>query len=356
MSKIGLYIHVPFCLRKCPYCDFYSVPFDDSLSEQYSRAVVRNIAAYGGEFDTVYFGGGTPILLADKIGTMLSAANVAKDAEITVECNPREMLPKTLETLLRAGVNRISVGVQSLNDTELAALGRRHDAQTAERAVIAAKQAGFDNISADLMLAVPRQTAESLSETLERLCALPITHVSAYMLKIEPNTPFGKNPPPLPDDDTMADMYLQAVRTFADNGFPQYEISNFAISGYECRHNMKYWRREEYLGIGAAAHSFYGGKRFFVKRSIEEFIAAGKQPEQPEGELPNEREIYEERVMLGLRLSEGISAELYKPFENALRLVPGQYYELHGGRLSLTAEGFAVSNEIISLLLANANI
>lgn len=347
----GLYIHIPFCLSKCPYCDFYSVRFDGSLAERYSRAVIRNISAYGGEFDSVYFGGGTPILIADKIGEILGAVNFTRDAEITVECNPCEMTEGTLQTLLRAGVNRLSVGVQSLDDRVLEALGRRHDALTAENAIIAAKKAGFGNISADIMLAVPRQTAESLNDTLERLAELPLTHISAYMLKIEPSTPFGRNPPILPDDDETADMYLQTVRVLAKHGFGQYEISNFAKEGFECRHNLKYWRREEYLGIGAAAHSLYGGRRFYVERDAEGFIAAERQRELPEGEPPGDREIYEERVMLGLRLAEGITEELYKPLLKELEHVPERYYTLNGGRLALTADGFAVSNAIIAALL-----
>jgi oxygen-independent coproporphyrinogen-3 oxidase len=351
MNKIGLYVHVPFCRGKCPYCDFYSVNYDKAAAESYAKAVVRNIIAYGGSFDTVYFGGGTPILLADRLGEILSAADIESGAEITAECNPCEMNPRTLETLLKAGVNRISVGVQSLDDSELSALGRRHDAKTAEQAILAAKSAGFDNISADLMLAVPNQTYDSLSRTIDRLCKLPLTHISAYMLKIEPNTAFGKNTPVLPDEDLTADLYLQTVRSFAENSFGQYEISNFAKKGFECRHNLKYWRREEYLGIGPAAHSFLGGRRFYVNRDLAAFIRSERQEEQTEDENINE---YEERVMLGLRLNEGISEELWKPLEGKLKLVPKNYYTLKNGRLSLTAEGFLVSNEIISLLLADS--
>ena len=344
---------MPFCPSKCPYCDFYSVPFDESLSERYAGAVIRNIRAYGGEFDSVYFGGGTPILIADKLGEVLKAANIAKGAEITAECNPREMTEKALETLLNAGVNRLSAGVQSLDDEVLKALGRRHDSQTAEKAIITAKQTGLVNISADIMLATPRQTADSLGETLERLNELPLAHISAYMLKIEPNTPFGRNPPILPDDDETADIYLRTVSALERYGFKQYEISNFARAGFECRHNLKYWHREEYLGIGAAAHSLYEGRRFYVERDAEGFISAERQRELSEGDIPDEREVYEEKVMLGLRLSEGIAEELYKPLSDRLKYIPERYYRQKDGRLSLTAEGFAVSNAIISTLLSD---
>ncbi len=359
MNK-GLYIHIPFCRKKCLYCDFYSVALQDGFAERYTEAVRRNIAAYSGAcnttlrshhpFDTVYFGGGTPILLAPYLGEMLSAANIAKDAEITAECNPCEMTDEALFALLKAGVNRISVGMQSLYDNELQALGRRHDRDTAIRAIERAKAAGFSDISADLMLGIPQQTSESLAKTLDTLTALPITHISAYMLKIEPDTPFGRNTPDLPDEDSVADMYLQTVNALADKGFHQYEISNFAKRGFECRHNLKYWRREEYLGIGPAAHSFLNGRRFAVKRDLEEFLGSPRQVELTTDEAPDE---YEERVMLGLRLSEGISEELWRPFGHALKLVPSNYYTIKGGRLALTAEGFLLSNEIISLLLSH---
>ncbi len=349
MNK-GLYIHIPFCRKKCAYCDFYSIPHSEELAERYTEAVIRNINAYGGKFDTVYFGGGTPILLAEHIGRMLKAADIAKGAEITAEANPCEMEPHTLETLLKAGVNRISVGVQSFCDKELSALGRRHDSNTARRAILAAKASGFDNISADLMLAVPHQTRDSLARTLDAMCGLPVSHISAYMLKIEPDTPFGRNPPKVPDEDSTADMYLQAVEALAQNGFAQYEISNFAVKGFECAHNLKYWRREEYLGIGPAAHSFCDGRRFAVARDVEDFMNSPVQKELLTDEAPDE---YEERVMLGLRLSEGIEESLWKPFEAKLRRVPKNYYRIENGRLSLTAEGFLLSNEIISLLLAD---
>ncbi len=347
----GLYIHVPFCRKKCLYCDFYSVALQDGLAEKYTEAVKRNIAAYGNmRFESVYFGGGTPILLAPYLGEMLKGASLSDNAEITAEANPCEMTDEALSALLKSGVNRISIGVQSLCDNELSALGRRHDSETAVRAIERAKKVGFSDISADLMLGIPQQTRESLAKTLDTLTALPITHVSAYMLKIEPNTPFGRNTPTLPDEDSVADMYLQTVNTLAAKGFHQYEISNFAKCGYSCRHNLKYWRREEYLGIGPAAHSFLDGRRFAVARDLDGFLNPPRQAELTTDDCPDK---YEESVMLGLRLSEGISEELWTPFRHALKLIPRNYYKLEGGRLSLTAEGFLLSNEIISLLLSH---
>lgn len=343
----GLYIHVPFCLTKCPYCDFYSVSYSRSAVREYAQAVMRNLSRYAEPFDTVYFGGGTPILAAEYVGEILSCVRLSGGAEVTVEANPCLCLPDTLSALKKGGVNRLSIGVQSLDGEELAALGRRHSAAQAENAVLAAESAGFDNISADIMLAVPRQTRASLSRTIARLAELPLTHISAYLLKIEPATPFGADPPETPDEDETAELYLHAVGELEAHGFAQYEISNFSKKGFESRHNLKYWRREEYLGIGAAAHSFYNEKRFAVPRDAAAFMAA---PVQPAVLTDGAPDINEERIMLGLRLAEGIPQELWKPHEKQLRFIPREYYEINDGRLSLTPRGFLLSNEIIALL------
>lgn len=351
MSNRGLYIHVPFCVRKCPYCDFYSTAGRDDIRAGYAAAVKRNLLEYPEQFGTVYFGGGTPNLIAEHMPAILQAVSAAPGAEISAECNPASASPETLRIMRRAGVNRISVGVQSLQDGELKKLGRLHNAAQAEELIIQARQAGFDSISADVMLGVPGQTADSLTDTLERLFRLPIQHISAYMLTLEPSTPFGKSPPAdMADEDAMADLYALCQRLCEAHGFHQYEISNFARDGFQCRHNLKYWRDEEYLGIGPAAHSFYGGKRFAVPRDIEAFITAQRQPTEITDEQPGD---HDERVMMGLRLAEGIPEELYKPLEKGLRLIPQEYYRLENGRLSLTGKGFPVYNYIVSLLLAH---
>ncbi len=347
----GLYIHVPFCRKKCPYCDFYSVGYREELAEEYAKAVIRNIHYYNEEYDTVYFGGGTPILMARHILQILAECEIKSGAEITVECNPLEMDEETLKILHECGVNRLSVGVQSANDCELKALGRSHTFEQARLAILMADSIGFSDISADLMIAVPNQTAETLKRSVKSLAELPITHVSAYLLKIEPNTVFGKNPPEnLPSEDETAELYLSAVSLLENAGFKQYEISNFAKAKFQSRHNLKYWRREEYLGIGAAAHSFYKGRRFAVKRDIREFISSEHQLEIVTDENPNE---LEERIMLGLRLCEGIPETLWRKVENFLPLIPKNYYKIENGRLSLTPNGFLVSNEIIATLLSH---
>lgn len=349
-NRRGLYIHVPFCLTKCPYCDFYSVSFSKQTAEEYAQAVIRNLKRYDETFGTVYFGGGTPILLAPYMAEILRTVRVECGAEITVEANPCMCIPKTLDELLDAGVNRLSIGVQSLNDSELSALGRRHTALQAEQAIQAASAAGFADISADIMLAVPNQTRETLGETISRLAALPLTHISAYLLKLEQGTPFGAQPPVIPNEDETAELYLVAVEQLSQLGFKQYEISNFAKAGFESRHNLLYWHREEYLGIGPAAHSFYNDKRFAVPRDLKHFLDSLAQAEIITDENPNETE---ERIMLGLRLTEGIPESLWKPLESRLRFIPRDYYRIDGGRLALTPKGFLLSNEIIAVLTEN---
>lgn len=352
MSNPGLYIHAPFCRKKCPYCDFYSVGYREELAERYADAVIRNLRYYNEDYDTVYFGGGTPSLMARQIPRILDEIHRTASAEVTVECNPLEMDKETLKILRGCGVNRLSVGIQSAVDEELAALGRTHTFEQARQAVLTANKVGFYDISADIMIGTPGQTAETLTRTIGELGDLPLTHISAYMLKIEPNTVFGKKPPALPDEDETAELYLSAVCLLENARFMQYEVSNFARRGMTSRHNLKYWRREEYLGIGAAAHSFYKGKRFAVTRNLREFIASEHQTELVTDENPNG---IEEKIMLGLRLAEGIPKELWALIQSGLPLIPKQYYKIENDRLSLTADGFLVSNEIISTLLTYLN-
>ena len=351
----GLYIHVPFCLSKCPYCDFYSVKYDKETADNYAKAVIRNIRHYSGEFDTVYFGGGTPFLLWDRICEILSFVDTAKDAEISVEANPCTVDAQKLAALHNAGVNRISFGVQSLCDDELKALGRRHDAYTAVKAIKTAKDQGFDNISADIMLGTPGQTGNSAARTVQQLAELPVTHISAYMLKIEENTPFAKMTLDLPNEDEMCSLYLKTTEQLKSLGFEQYEISNYSKKGFNCRHNLKYWNCEEYLGIGPAAHSYYKGERFFAERDLNAFISEEYQKNIIEDGKPGGHEEY---AMLRLRLTEGLSLSEYAirggdtdTIKHALKAIPCEYYSFDGDRISLTPEGFLVSNMIIGKLL-----
>lgn len=369
---IGLYVHVPFCARKCPYCAFYSGAYSRSGAEDFTAAVLRNIAAYEGKgitADTLYFGGGTPSLLTpEQTGSIINAAKQAfaldaESAEITLECNPCTASPDKLRALRQAGVNRLSVGFQSANDGELALLGRLHTAEQARKTVLDAAAAGFGNISCDLMIGLPDQTRDKLAHSIATLAALPITHISSYILKVEEGTEFYDSglSEKLPDDDTAAALYLETVRLCQAAGFAQYEISNFARHGAESRHNLKYWRCQEYIGIGPAAHSFFDGKRFACPESLEDFIAAPTQRQLVTDASPDPAEEY---IMLGLRLSEGIDLDealrLGLPPESIDRaegfikqLVRSGLAKREGRRLSLTPEGMLVSNSVISGLLSS---
>lgn len=348
----GLYIHVPFCVRKCRYCDFYSVT-DLSLAEEYTKAAVRNIAKISDKFDTVYFGGGTPSLLTSKqISEILSAAKVVPNAEISMECNPNSVSENYLKEIYSAGVNRISFGVQSFCNNELKMLGRLHTADEAITAITSAHSVGFENISADIMLAVSGQTEKSLRQSLDVLGGLPLTHVSAYMLKVEEGTPLFRDKKLLeeiPDEDSTAELYLLAVQKLERMGFEQYEISNFAKNNFECRHNLKYWRCEEYYGIGPAAHSFVNGERYCCPKSVPEFISA-----EAQGEITLESGGSEsEKTMLSLRLTkEGIAAKKMsaEAVQNAEILVRRGLMKKEKDSFTLTPAGCLVSNQIIIFL------
>lgn len=352
MHPVGLYIHVPFCKRKCAYCDFFSAALP-SCTDDYVRAVIRNIKAEGRKYDSVYFGGGTPSLLESRqIGKIISASDISDGAEISMECNPDSADLGYLCDIRSAGVNRISFGVQSLENGELAALGRLHDADKAVEAILAAEKAGFENISADIMLATPMQTAESLSRTLDMLPKLPLTHVSAYLLKVENGTPLSFNEQLLkriPNEDDTADMYLMTVEKLSSAGFEQYEISNFAKNGFECRHNLKYWRCEEYLGIGPSAHSFLDGERFCCPADTKKFIA---EPWQERVFLSKGGDP-EERAMLALRLTkEGLMfADCPEAEKRAEPLLKNGLVKSENGVVTLTPKGCLVSNEIICRLI-----
>lgn len=351
----GLYFHVPFCLTKCPYCDFYSERYSRVLGVRYKEAVLRNLGFYNECFDTVYFGGGTPILLAREIAEILSEVPLMAGAEATVEANPCVSDPERLFLLFSGGVNRISFGVQSMREEELRFLGRRHTAKQAENAVDCAYQVGFRNISADLIIGLKNQTKGSVSESVRALSALPVTHFSVYLLKIEENTPFSRDGVGVMNDEEAVELYLFTAELLEKNGFCQYEISNFARGGYECRHNLKYWRCEEYLGIGPSAHSYYDGKRFCTACDLNDFLERERQKITVTDESAGD---FEEFAMLRLRLTEGLSFADCSRFgvsEETLlqrsKRIPSEYLRVTENGISLTAKGFLVSNALIGRLL-----
>lgn len=319
---VGIYIHIPFCRRKCAYCDFYSIAtFDDKLRDRYAAALVRQIAetapTVAGKVDSVYFGGGTPTVFgAKRLAAVLSAIHkhftVEKGAEITTEANPESTDKKTMKALRRAGFNRVSFGVQSSCDAELKAMGRLHDFASAKAAVEAARAAKFKNISVDLMYGVEGQTAESWRQSIADILALEPEHISAYGLKVESGTPLSRaveaGEARLPDDDTQAEFYETACELLRDAGYVHYEISNWAKPERESRHNLRYWRLEPYIGFGAAAHSDAFGIRCAAPRDIEKYMTAvesGGEIFEDYDRIPQSERAFE-YVMLALRTRDGI--------------------------------------------------
>lgn len=369
----GIYIHVPFCASKCPYCDFYSVA-DRGRIDNYISAVIdelstlRRVGPFAGDLkhraiSTVYFGGGTPSFLgAENLSRLLLAVKdnftVAPGAEITAECNPSSSLaPGFFETLAAAGFNRVSLGMQSAVDAERKKLGRKATAADVETAAKACQSAGIADISLDIMLGVPEQTERSLLSSLDFALSLGVTHLSAYMLSIEEGTFFDKKRDALnlPEEDAVCDMYLSLCEYLKSNGFRHYEISNFCLPGHEARHNTAYWRDEEYLGIGPAAHSYLNGRRFYFPRDLDAFIAGAPPVDDGPGGG------WEEAVMLALRLDTGISLqEIKEKFavtpSPSLPAILQQYQSaglltFDGDRIALTEKGFLVSNAVIGEIL-----
>ena len=312
-SAPGLYIHVPFCIQKCRYCDFYSFPPSENDFSAYADRMVEALAYYGEkltrQYNSLYFGGGTPLCLGEEqLYRLLRAAKerLLPGSEVTVEGNPVLGGAFDFKKLRKAGANRLSFGLQSSDPRELAALGRLHSAEDAADTVKAAQKAGFTDISLDLMLGIPYQTKESLAESIGFCASLGVSHLSAYLLKIEENTPLAKSDLRFlcADDEKAAQLYLFACEELERLGYRQYEISNFARDGHRSRHNLKYWNQEEYLGLGPSAHSFMANRRFYFDRNFRDFL------EKPFPELEREEGSggdWEEYAMLRLRLTDGLS-------------------------------------------------
>lgn len=361
MDNIGLYLHIPFCKTKCPYCDFYSMRGDVSDKDMYTISLVESMENWadklGRKADTLYLGGGTPSILGGENIAMLTrrAKNLfGVDGEITVECNPSAVEEDFFEAVADAGVNRISLGVQSVIESERKKLGRFSDREIIEKRIEQCKTAGIKNISLDVMLGVQEQTMKSFDETLDFCIASGATHISAYMLKIEEGTPYYKKKDSLnlPNDDEVADMYLAMSEKLRANGFEHYEISNFARSRFEGKHNLKYWNCEEYLGLGPSAHSFIDGKRVFYPRDIEYFKNGGEPISDGNGGDE------EEYIMLRLRLKDGIVFEdfekRFKKFfprdiiKKTERFIENGLMKCDDKSMALTEKGFLLSNLIIA--------
>ena len=373
-KRLGIYIHIPFCASKCGYCDFYSVAGCDKLMPKYHNALLQHIKESAPQLrqyytDSVYFGGGTPSYygarrICDIFNALKRSGLVYKTAEVTVEVNPDSIRRHDLIVMRSEGVNRLSIGAQSANDDILKLIGRRHNWKQVEQTVKNARDAGFENISLDLIYGLPSQTKEDWADTLNKALALKPEHISCYGLKIEDGTPMCayRGSEILPDDDAQADMYLYTVETLARFGYRQYEISNFAKRGYASRHNLKYWLLKEYMGFGPTAASCIGGLRYTYVKDIRDYISAVQSGDTmiAECEKVGLLDRAAEYLMLGLRTVRGISAKEYHniyrsdfaPLEELLLEYQRKGWAVtEGERWHFTPSGFLLSNLLIGLLL-----
>ena len=374
--SLGLYVHVPFCSAICNYCTFNRGLFDHALKTEYVAAAVKEIerAGDGSAADTIFFGGGTPSLLEpDEIGAIVDACRrafaLAPDSENTLEANPESVTPERLAGFRAAGINRVSFGVQSFSDAELQRLSRLHSASRAREAFAMAREAGFDNISIDLMMWLPQQSIEEWLTSVDGLIALNPEHASLYLLEIYPNSPLrdamAKSKWAVAADDDAADMYLQAMERLDAARYDQYEISNVARAGRKSRHNLKYWTDGEWLGFGPGAHSTRGGVRWRNTAATSEYIGAV----QTGGQLIAERRVLsgqdglEEALFTRLRLTEGIDCDLvrsrygvdvWQQYGEDLRpFVEAGLLIYDDRRLQLTRAGMLLANEIMTVFLGS---
>lgn len=381
-KKLSLYIHIPFCVKKCAYCDFYSI-CDLSQMETYVKALIAQIKTFRSHrksytVDTIYIGGGTPSLLSGEqmlriIDTVRKTFKVSGDAEITMEANPGTLDTEKLAGYHEAGINRLSIGLQSADNKELDMLSRIHTKEQFESSFLLARLEGFENINVDLMYALPGQSQKTLFNTLDYVIAMEPEHISFYGLTVEPETPFGQDPELLktiPDDDQQADLYLSAIEKLEHGGFLQYEISNFAKPGFECRHNLNFWKGEEYLGFGPAAHSIFKGTHFSYAKEFLRFIECPTRRELllEENEEFSQDDLAKQYVMLGFRLKNGVDVKTYnkrfgkdfdaeylkkmKPFlENKVSGSNETYIVKTPNGYRLSRRGMLLSNEILREIL-----
>ena len=364
----GIYLHVPFCRRKCGYCDFYSVAPDRDLVQLYMHALIKEMELRGpvyegSRFTTLYIGGGTPSLLSvSDLSTVLDGIKrhfTFSPAEITLECNPFSSSEKYFTELKSLGINRLSLGVQALDDRLLELLGRSHGVEEVYEAVSDARAAGFDNISFDLIYGIPGQSPADWRRSLEKTVSLQPDHISAYELSFPEGTDFGilraSGRLNMSGESETAEMYGFAAGFFGENGLPRYEISNFARTGKECLHNLNYWRRGCYLGLGPSAHSFMNGRRFWNVSSVDGYtlsLSRGKIP-LGQAETPTVREAAFERVMLALRTAGGIAMSDVPAYMEELITphISSGLVEVEGQRLRLSERGIMLSNEVFLRLM-----
>jgi len=369
MKNIGLYIHIPFCLRKCLYCDFNSYAGKNAYEDLYVEALIKELQCYLSNqeyiFRTVFIGGGTPTIInPENIAKIIGAIerNIQKDAEITIECNPGTIDKKKVEVYKSIGINRISIGLQAWQDDLLKTIGRIHKREDFIKSFNLYRSFGFDNINVDLMFSLPGQTMDMWIETLENVCDFGVEHVSCYSLIVEEGTPMhrliesGELKPF--DDDEDREMYRTAKQILEKHGLMQYEISNFSKHGFSCKHNLIYWRNEEYLGVGAGSHSKLDNWRFWNYQSLDkyiEFLKDGKLPVEDKENISLEEDLWE-TIILGLRLNTGIylseinhkyNIDFLKKYEKTItKLEHDLLIKKEGDRISLTDKGRDLSNRV----------
>lgn len=366
---LGLYVHIPFCVKKCAYCDFCSFPPDKFTDrEKYVEALCDEILEYkaqGIALDTVFFGGGTPSLLTpSEFGKIFDAIEesfkISPDAEITMEANPKTLTRENAISYISRGVNRFSLGLQSIHQNELKILGRIHLYSDFVDSYNLLRDLEIKNINVDLMYGIPEQTQASFSDTLTTVSALKPEHISLYSLILEEGTPLYsmRDSITFPDEDCDCDMYFSAVNMLSSLGYRHYEISNYAISGKESRHNLKYWHDEEYIGVGLSAYSYFNGGRYGNTDNMESYLKGERKTSSEQIDVSSEAYEY---VMLSLRLADGFSLDEYKSrfsedFIESRRdaikqLIDNGYAEIRDGNLSLTDRGMYVSNAILTELI-----
>ena len=374
-NTLGLYLHIPFCRSKCDYCDFYSLAGQDDFMDDYQKALLQHIAetaprAKKQVVNSVYIGGGTPTWYGEKrllelLSTVKKRFSLSRNVEITIEANPDSADVKLLRRLRRAGVNRLSLGMQSACDSELVSVHRPHTFAQTEKAVKAARSAKIKNLNLDLIYGLPGQTDKSWRDSVEKALALEPEHLSCYGLTVEEGTPLAQRVERgerLPDDDEQAERYLWTVSRLAEAGYEQYEVSNFSKTGYQSRHNLKYWMGRPYIGIGAAAHSDFGGCRYSFVRDLKGYIRGVLGDERVLDEMNEipQRERGNEYLMLRLRTTHGIEEweyrrEYYMNFDPiAVKLAEYEqkgWVVCTGHRWHFTPKGFLLSNRLIGELL-----
>ena len=373
MDKISLYIHIPFCAQKCLYCDFPSFARKDHLRKAYIEALNKEIISLREkhnnlEINTIFIGGGTPsVLEADELECLLKEVaklNMAKDIEYSMECNPGNLTEEKLEVMKKYGVNRISMGLQAKQDNLLKGLGRIHNYKTFKENFLLAKKVGFNNINVDLMFGLPNQRLNEWEETLREIISLEPAHISAYSLIIEEGTAFynlyENDKLKLPTEEEERKMYHLAKKILEENGFNQYEISNYAKEGKECRHNLSYWNMDNWIGVGSAAASYINGKRIKNISSVEEYINSINEKGEAVEEIINnsKNDNMEEFMFMGLRKINGIDENEFKNrFSMNINDVYGEILNKYidegllireSGRIFLSEKGIEISNIIMA--------